>query len=710
MKRLKPYLRLMILFSMLLSLVGSPGFVTPAQAAVTTFGAGSLIIPMDTSANGQNYGMLRAYGLVYDLLKHNVPVYWIINPAKPANGDDFSVATANSLQDVRTGALFGPRSYRGGPFIVDSSDAAAALPIIQAWQATVGDQTAVHRLVSGTVNPDVYRILVRAPRIAILKDGNETIAFNNLNAAGIPDALGAAWSSTSPDALSETDIQGPTTTNDSDGALFIQPGGLPRYCFLASMHYYTTSHTDEVVQETRSWLTGQPDSAAFMQCEAARVFENAVGGLFLTNAGLDDDGAATTNPIIRVPGNGLTQIDGAFDVDSGAVDSMKANPGGYKAGATTLINDGASTLLERITLLTGRLDGNAGNGRLTYLAGHDYSLDLPITSNPQTNGVRIFLNAILMADCAANVGQPDATFTLSAPALISANEIQYTLDYSNPGPRPAEYFRIRDPIPTNTTYVLGSASITPNSTSGGVLTWNLPPLGAGQSGSLTFRVSVTTDGTYQNTAQLGFSHLPVRNISSNTVVTVRDTISGSGILDDFNRANGSVGANWWNATALSRYRILGNQLDVQMGGGLVWRPTAFDVNQEAFVTLSLIDPRSRSQGLMLKVQTGRVPRAGSILATYDARNQALRVSAWRHSIQTNYSPIPAAFVDGDKLHAQVFSDGTVALYRNGALIGTVTLSAADQAFFNSRGGKIGIWTQYASNALLDDFGGGTIIP
>lgn len=40
------------------------------------------------------------------------------------------------------------------------------------------------------------------------------------------------------------------------------------------------------------------------------------------------------------------------------------------------------------------LDGDNDNGRVTYLAGHDYSVALPITSNPQTNGVRLFLNSL----------------------------------------------------------------------------------------------------------------------------------------------------------------------------------------------------------------------------------------------------------------------------------------------------------------------------
>jgi len=62
---------------------------------------------------------------------------------------------------------------------------------------------------------------------------------------------------------------------------------------------------------------------------------------------------------------------------------------------------------------------------------------------------------------------------------------------------------------------------------------------------------------------------------------------------------------------------------------------------------------------------------------------------------------------GDRLGARVRADGSVRLYKNAMLLGTVTLSAADQAFFNGRGGKIGVGAIGASNAYLDDFGGGT---
>ena len=103
---------------------------TRAPAAPpTNFAAGSLIIPMDADTSGnhasfnQNLGMWKAYGLVYKLLQNGIPVRWGIKEAKTAITDvDFS---ATSVRDKRTGTALGAWDYRGGPFIIDSADAAA---------------------------------------------------------------------------------------------------------------------------------------------------------------------------------------------------------------------------------------------------------------------------------------------------------------------------------------------------------------------------------------------------------------------------------------------------------------------------------------------------------------------------------------------------------------------------------------------------------
>jgi len=182
------------------------------------------------------------------------------------------------------------------------------------------------------------------------------------------------------------------------------------------------------------------------------------------------------------------------------------------------------------------------------------------------------------------------------------------------------------------------------------------------------------------------------------------------VLDNFNRANGKVGSNWALATGTGSYRIAGNRLDVQLGGALIWKPTAFGTTQEAFVTLSTIDARSLSQGVILKAQSPSRTGSGLIIVVYDARSGAVRVSTLRSNrlTWTNYGNTKVTFASGDQLGARALSNGTVEVYKNGTLITSVTLTAADQTFFNNRGGRIGLWTLVAPNAFLDDFGGGTV--
>ena len=59
----------------------------------------------------------------------------------------------------------------------------------------------------------------------------------------------------------------------------------------------------------------------------------------------------------------------------------------------------------------------------------------------------------------------------------------------------------------------------------------------------------------------------------------------------------------------------------EAAGGPIVRKSALSTSQEAFVTLSTIDPKSPSLGLLLKVQDSSKTEAGAILVEYDAGGQ-----------------------------------------------------------------------------------------
>jgi uncharacterized repeat protein (TIGR01451 family) len=492
-----------------------PRLGTSTAELDTQFGAGSLIIPMDTGF--QNSGMLRAYGLVYRLLQNNVPVHWVALTGKADQGVDFTVTAPAAVTNRETGAAVAlPASYRGGPFIIAAADRAAALPIVTAWLAS-DTVTVVHDVTAGMITADVQRTLTAAPNIAVFLDGNEDIAFTNLNAAGIPDSAGLPWGPASIDLLSEAQIAGANSGGAIDGLL--TQNGAPKYCHLTSMHYNTTALTNEVVREVRAWLQSGA-THGFMECEAAVSFESNVNGRYITTNGITDDGATLTTPVNRSPDDLLNQYAGTLTPDGGSVDSIGlAANSAFRANTRTLINQGA-TLTARILWMTGFLDGDPAKGKLTYLAGHNYSVATPVSNNGQTNGVRLFLNSLFETPCATEAFEPEMTLSKAAPATTAGNTITFTLTYQNIGTGPSINTVITDAIPTGTTF----ASATNGGTfAAGVVTWNLGSIAPGAMGQVQFTVNVANDGTYQNTATIRYrAGTSPRSATSNTTSTVRD--------------------------------------------------------------------------------------------------------------------------------------------------------------------------------------------
>jgi MYXO-CTERM domain-containing protein len=268
---------------------------TPALAADRTFPAGSLIIPMDLSY--QSSGMFQSYGLIYQLLAHNVHVYWVIDPNKkyhaapcnmagdlcawdcgvegasskcpyPTMSPDFA-ATTNVIWDDKGSAardsVLGTHKYRGGPFVIDAADHDAALAVIDVWndktkwtanpwaKRTVFHVVSVHEATADFVG-NVSREMLAAPTIAVFADGNEKIATGYLRAAGIPQSSGIEFpdancgattcgpGTTNPDMLNEEAIAGDLGTCDApnydhkNGALF-KSDGTPAFCQIMSMHW-----------------------------------------------------------------------------------------------------------------------------------------------------------------------------------------------------------------------------------------------------------------------------------------------------------------------------------------------------------------------------------------------------------------------------------------------------------------------------------------
>jgi Putative metal-binding motif len=152
------------------------------QPGVKTFAKKSLIIPMDVcyqctrqsadgldtatanctltgyvSPNGKSCpqalaqgDVMKAYGLVYQLIRNDVAVYWIIDQGKQHVDDyDLSITLNADYPALKYDwAAGGPGQppmptgstihYMGGPFVVDGSDYDKAVAVMKAYQGTFG--------------------------------------------------------------------------------------------------------------------------------------------------------------------------------------------------------------------------------------------------------------------------------------------------------------------------------------------------------------------------------------------------------------------------------------------------------------------------------------------------------------------------------------------------------------------------------------------
>jgi hypothetical protein len=182
----------------------------------------------------------------------------------------------------------------------------------------------------------------------------------------------------------------------------------------------------------------------------------------------------------------------------------------------------------------------------------------------------------------------------------------------------------------------------------------------------------------------------------------------TGIRDNFNRQNGPLKNNWYGEARLTGYHVVNKQLDIGSGGPIYWKAGAFGPTLEAYMTFVRVDPDGGEQALLLKVLgEGDDPdyRKGAIKVVYDAVAQQVRVETIEpgQSDWTVRGTFTATVHDADQLGARACVDGRVEVFHNGLLIG----EADAGSFFVDKRGRIGLWFHEASDAVIDDFGGGT---
>jgi uncharacterized repeat protein (TIGR01451 family) len=160
--------------------------------------------------------------------------------------------------------------------------------------------------------------------------------------------------------------------------------------------------------------------------------------------------------------------------------------------------------------MTGYLDGacppdepECGSyGKVSYLGGHEYKTDLPISANPDTQGTRLFLNSLFEAPCATLDGLPSLNLAIAAPAFTMVPTIEVDVVFVNPSNATALDAVLRATLPPDTSFVSATDG---GQFMAGEVVWQLGNLGADEGGERSFMIDLDGGfGLYDSVAALDY--------------------------------------------------------------------------------------------------------------------------------------------------------------------------------------------------------------
>jgi len=258
----------------------------------------------------------------------------------------------------------------------------------------------------------------------------------------------------------------------------------------------------------------------------------------------------------------------------------------------------------------------------------------------------------------------------------------------------------------------GTAPLTVNFSSAGSSDPNGDPLtyqwsfGDGNSSSSANPTNVyTSNGSYTAILTVSDGRGGQATASASVLVGAPTGFPATGILDNFDRANGAIGSAWSGNTAgfaISSNRLIATGYD-PWG---VYNGATFGPDQEAYIRFNAITATAPEHNLMLKVQ-GLAWNLGHIEVRYDARLAVVYVNTYTPgSGWAGRGTIPASFAAGDRFGARALANGTVNVYKNGVQIGAASVAGWPYA---ASGGRLGFIMVSAAASQLDDFGGGNVV-
>ncbi len=203
----------------------------------------------------------------------------------------------------------------------------------------------------------------------------------------------------------------------------------------------------------------------------------------------------STDVRMIAPGIPYAQLDGFFGTVGGSEPSYSLSDflgTGYHNDLDVTFLTGPEGPGVNDIFMSGFLDGACrlqaseedpdceGIGKVSYLGGHRYGTALPLSANPESQGTRLFLNALLEAECATLAGQPEFNVWVEGPMRLASADFPITADfdvvYANAGRAPATDTRLRLILPEA---VMGDAEASGGEVVMRGLLWVLGAVGSG---------------------------------------------------------------------------------------------------------------------------------------------------------------------------------------------------------------------------------------
>jgi MYXO-CTERM domain-containing protein len=181
------------------------------------------------------------------------------------------------------------------------------------------------------------------------------------------------------------------------------------------------------------------------------------------------------------------------------------------------------------------------SGKVSYLGGHAFSTSVPVSGNAQTQGTRLFLNALFEADCVSSLGQPEMSVDLTGPRLVTAQsypvEASYSARYSNLGAGAGLDAVLRQQVGAGVAIAAAAGA----TIDGDVATWTIgsisgQPVRPGDpaaSGARASTLRFTAAGDYQVTVELPYRvGLTEHTARVDVAIRVRTDRDGDGVPDE----------------------------------------------------------------------------------------------------------------------------------------------------------------------------------